>query len=278
MSDRTGVEMSDRTGVDMSDRAGVSLVDVRKRFGGVTAVAGVTFDAYYGQITGLIGPNGSGKSTLMNLVSGQLRADSGRIHAGGRDIASQRPERRAAGGLARMFQQARLVESLSPLDNVAIGTWSTRRGVLASLSARRWRDSRAKAREVAESLQIGHLLDRETTSLTYVERRMLEIARLLCADAKTVLLDEPMAGLDRAEKARATAAIRALRAPDRTVIIVEHDVPFVVDLCDRIICLAAGEVISVGTPAEVASDVRVRTIYLGEPAVIDAAPEMGEKH
>ncbi len=255
----------------MTGTAGVSLVDVRKRFGGVTAVAGVSFDVHYGQITGLIGPNGSGKSTLMNLISGQLRTDSGHIYAGGREITRLRPERRAAAGLARMFQQARLVESLSPLDNVALGTWSTRRGWIASLSAKRWRESRAKAREVAATLAIEHLFDRETTSLTYVERRMLEIARLLCADARTVLLDEPMAGLDRAEKARATAAVRALKADDRTVIIVEHDVPMVVDLCDRIICLAAGEVISEGAPDEVAADERVRTIYLGQPPATERA-------
>jgi branched-chain amino acid transport system ATP-binding protein len=242
----------------------VELVDVRKRFGGVTAVAGVSAEARHGEITGLIGPNGSGKSTLMNLISGQLRADSGRISVNGRDVTRERPERRAANGLARMFQQARLIETLSPLDNVAIGAWATRRGPVAALSPRRWRTSRERARRAVEELGIGHLLDRSTESLTHVERRMLEIARLLSADATTLLLDEPMAGLDRAEKERATAAIRALRTPQRAVIVVEHDVPFVVDLCDRLTCLAGGAVISSGSPHEVAADPTVRAIYLGQ--------------
>lgn len=263
----------------MTASPGIRVLDVRKHFGGIAAVDGVSFEARVGEITGLIGPNGSGKSTTMNLISGQLIADSGQVLAAGRDITRLRPERRAAGGLARLFQQARLIESLSPLDNVALGHWSSTRGFFASMSASRWRDARQRARHAAEQLGISHLLARETTGLSYVERRMLEIARLLCADAKTVLLDEPMAGLDRAEKERATAAISDLRSPDRAILIVEHDVPFVVGLCDHVVCLAAGQVISDGGPHEVADDERVRTIYLGKPPRHDevgrfsAAPE-----
>jgi ABC-type branched-subunit amino acid transport system ATPase component len=241
----------------------VVLDDVHRRFGGVIAVAGVSLEVPVGEIVGLIGPNGSGKSTVMNLLSGQLEVDEGRIHMFGRDVTRMRPERRAQLGMSRMFQQPRLVLALSPLDNIALGTWAGRRGWRRSLSLRGWRHARTTARRVAETFDIADLLDGTTENLSHVERRMIEMARIVAADARLLLLDEPMAGLDRGEKERVVERVRALRSPDRAVVIVEHDVAVIAGLCDRVYCLARGQLIAAGTPAEVIEDPQVRELYLG---------------
>lgn len=237
--------------------------DLHKSFGGVRAVAGVSLEVRFGEVVGLIGPNGSGKSTLMNLLSGQLTADSGSIELGDADITRMRPEHRAELGLSRMFQQPRLIEGLTPLDNIAAGTWARRRGWVSALSMRRWRDARELGRRVARELGIEPLLERDTEQLSHIERRMVEIARAIAADAAVLLLDEPMAGLDRDEKLVVSNYIHALRSSDRAVVIVEHDVSVIADLTDRVYCLAMGEVITSGTPEQVIGDEQVRTLYLG---------------
>lgn len=257
----------------MTDNA-LSLDGVRRTFGGVVAVSRVSFDVPVGEIVGLIGPNGSGKSTVMNLMSGQLEPDEGTVRVFGEDVTKMRPERRAQLGVARMFQQPRLVLSLSPLDNIALGTWASRRGWRSSVSPGRWRRARAAARQAAESLDVAELLDRETDNLSHVERRVIEMARIVAADAKLLLLDEPMAGLDRDEKDRVVERVKSLRAPDRAVVIVEHDVAVISGLCDRVYCLARGEVIAEGTPRHVVDDPQVRELYLGKSRSADRELEM----
>ena len=241
-----------------------ALEGVRRAFGGVVAVAGVSLEVGFGEIVGMIGPNGSGKSTVMNILSGQIEVDRGTVRVLGRDATRMRPERRAELGLARMFQQPRVVQALSPLDNVALGTWSRRRGLSAAVSPRRWKRARQVARDAARAFEVADLLDRPTESLSHVERRMIELARIVAADARLLLLDEPMAGLDRAEKALVVERVRALRAPDRAIVIVEHDVAVISGLCDRVYCLARGELISSGTPQQVVDDPQVRELYLGK--------------
>lgn len=245
-----------------------SLIDVRRTFGGVVAVADVTLDIPLGHITGLIGPNGSGKSTLMNLLSGQLHPDSGEIRIFDRDVTRTRPERRAALGLARMFQQPRVVLTLSPLDNIALGVWASGRGWASAISPTRWRRSKTTALDAATSFGVTAMLDRETESLSHVERRMIELARIVASDAKLLLLDEPMAGLDRDEKALVVDRVRALRAPDRAIVIVEHDVATITSLCDTVACLARGSLIASGAPSEVVNDPQVRALYLGKSRMV----------
>jgi ABC-type branched-subunit amino acid transport system ATPase component len=244
-----------------------TLDGVRRAFGGVVAVAHVSLEVGFGEIVGMIGPNGSGKSTVMNILSGQIEVDRGKVHILGHDATRMRPERRAQLGLARMFQQPRVVQALSPLDNIALGTWSRRRGLSAAVSPRRWSRARETARQAAEAFDVADLLDRDTENLSHVERRMIELARIVAADARLLLLDEPMAGLDRAEKDRVVERVHALRAPDRAIVIVEHDVAVISGLCDRVYCLARGELISSGTPQEVVDDPQVRELYLGKKRV-----------
>jgi branched-chain amino acid transport system permease protein len=250
------------------------ITELRKAFGGVNAVAGVSLDIPTGSVVGLIGPNGSGKSTLMNLLSGQLDADGGSIEMFGRDVTRLRPERRAALGLARMFQQPRVVLTLTPLENIALGTWAATRGWASSISARRWRRSCEGAAAAAEEFEITDLLDRQTEQLSHVERRMIEMARIVAADARLLLLDEPMAGLDRDEKDLVVDRIRALHRADRTIVVVEHDVAVIRTLCDQVHCLARGELICTGTPDEVVDDPQVRQLYLGRSRTADRARQL----
>jgi ABC-type branched-subunit amino acid transport system ATPase component len=249
----------------------LTVEGLHKAFGGVVAVRDVTLQAPYGEVTGLIGPNGSGKSTVMNLIGGQLRIDSGRVLVGDVDVTTMTPERRSALGVARMFQQPRLVDELGPLDNIALGSWVTGRGWARALSPRRWRRAKGKAREVAAELGISHLLTRRTRDLSHVERRMIEMARVLASGAKLLLLDEPMAGLDRREKELFAETTKALRGPERAVLIVEHDVALMRGLCDGMYCLAQGEVIAAGGAHDVVGAPEVRALYVGKSMALEHA-------
>jgi branched-chain amino acid transport system permease protein len=249
--------------------AALTVEGVRKGFGGVVAVRDVSLTAPYGEVTGLIGPNGSGKSTVMNLIGGQLRIDGGRVLIGDTDATRMTPERRSALGVARMFQQPRLVDELEPLDNIALGAWVTGRGWARALSVRRWRRAKGAAREAAAELAVSHLLERRTRDLSHVERRMIEMARVLASGAKLLLLDEPMAGLDRREKELFADITRRLRGPERAVLIVEHDVALMRGLCDGMYCLAQGEVIAAGSAHDVVAAPEVRALYVGNSTVLE---------
>ncbi|HEX9049890.1 MAG TPA: ABC transporter ATP-binding protein [Anaeromyxobacter sp.] len=238
-------------------------------FGGVRAVDGASFELREGEIHGLIGPNGAGKTTAINVISGLLRPTGGAVRLAGRGIHGLPPHRIAALGVARTFQNIRLFPDLSARDNVLVGAHLVRRASLAArllvLPAAREeeRGARARAGELLERIGLSARADDHARNLSYGEQRRVEIARALAAEPRLLLLDEPTAGMNPVEVQAVAALIRSVAAGGRSVLLIEHNVKLVMDVCDRITVLDFGKVIAEGPPAAVAKDPAVITAYLG---------------
>jgi ABC-type branched-subunit amino acid transport system ATPase component len=241
-------------------------------FGGIRAAEGVAFEALPGAITSVIGPNGAGKTTVLNMISGFYRPSAGTIRLGARELGGRPAHAIARAGIARTYQTTRLFGSLSVVENV----------ILARAPGRLLRRARARDRQEAAALLafVGYAgaLDRPASELPHVDRRLVEIARALAGSPRVLLLDEPAAGLARAETDRLGALLRRIAGCGIAVILVEHDMPLVMGVSDRILVMDAGRPIARGTPAEVRRDPAVLRAYLGAaetPAWPRAAPWNG---
>ena len=251
----------------------MSLLEVQgvsKRFGGVRAVNDVSFRVEKGTIKAVIGPNGAGKTTLFNMVSGFVHPDAGTITFGGAAMHGQPPHRVAARGISRTFQNIRLFQGMSALENVMVGRYlRARAGFLAGMlglgrARREDRAARERALEVMDFLGIAHLADSEATSLAYGQQRAVELARALASEPEMVLLDEPAAGLNLRETRDLAALLGRIRARGITVLLVEHDMSLVMGTCDEVLVLSYGEKIADADPPTVQKDPQVVKVYLGD--------------
>ncbi|MGV7029747.1 branched-chain amino acid ABC transporter ATP-binding protein/permease [Methylobacterium symbioticum] len=227
------------------------------RFGGITAAEGVDLTARPAAVTSVIGPNGAGKTTVLNMISGFYRPSAGTIRLGGRDLDGRPAHVVARAGIARTYQTTRLFGSLPVVDNVALGF----------APGKLWRRARAQDRETATALLafVGYrgALDRLAAELPHVDRRLVEIARALAGSPTILLLDEPAAGLSRADTDRLAGLIRRIADQGVAVVLVEHDMPLVMGISDHILVMDAGRPIARGTPAEIRRDPAVLRAYLG---------------
>ena len=247
----------------------LTIEGLTKKFYGLTAVNDVSFHVLRGEIVGLIGPNGAGKTTTFNLVSGRFSPTAGTVHMNGRPLTGLRPDQIAACGIARTFQGARIFPKLSVAENVEVGAlalatlgfWSDWWGGSAARQVQE--QARQRSEEVLGWTGLAHLAGETAGSLSYAHQSLLGVAIALALRPQLLLLDEPFAGMNPGETQQAADMVRRIRDAGVTVVLVEHDVPSVMRICDRIVVLDQGSKIAEGSPDEVRRHERVIQAYLG---------------
>lgn len=233
----------------------LTIQDVRKSFGGVQALKGVSFSVAPREIVGVIGPNGSGKSTLFNVLTGALKPDGGRVVLNGKDITRWPAYRIARSGLGRTFQIPALFDNMTVHENLL--TASVEHG---------WGDVRERADGIVELLELQRVAHETARSLSGGQQRLLELGRVLMREPEVVLLDEVAAGVHPRLRQLMLDVIRTKRDGGTTFLVIEHDMELTGEICDRIVVMDAGEVVAAGTFKEISSDAHVMEAYLGVSA------------
>jgi ABC-type branched-subunit amino acid transport system ATPase component len=246
--------------------AALDIAGVAKSFGGVRALRGVDLSVSQGEILGLIGPNGSGKTTLVNVVSGLIAPDAGTFATHGQPLAGLPPHRVCRAGVLRTFQNLRIFKRRTALENVLLGQTGQVRylGLLAPFPTPRSREERTRALQLLARFGLGGREDILAGSLSFGDQKRLELARALAAEPKVLLLDEPAGGMSPSEIEELKGKLKAVSAEGIAILLIEHNMPLVMGISDRVAVLSSGELIATGSPQEIRADARVIRSYLGE--------------
>jgi len=242
----------------------LAVEGITKRFGGITAVDGVSFEVRQGEILGLIGPNGSGKSTLFNCILGQIRPSSGSVRLDGRDVTGLDPALLNRMGVSRTFQLLQVFPNLSVRENLILAGQEHIGSVGSRLFGKRDAGLGAAADKMIAFFRLGHLANAKAGGISYGQQKLLDAAMAFMAGPRLVLLDEPAGGVNLTMLGDLKERLRALNREEKaTFVIIEHNMEFVMSLCTRVIVLAEGKILAEGPPAEVRADPRVVDAYLG---------------
>lgn len=237
---------------------------VAKHFGGIRAVEDVSFEVHEGEILGIIGPNGCGKSTLFNCILGQLTPNSGSVRLDGQDVTGFSPEEMSKRGVSRTFQLLQVFPELSVRENLILAGQEHRGTMLSRLFGPRDAGLTNEAERMIGFFRLGHLADAKAGSLSYGQQKLLDAAMAFMAGPRLVLLDEPAGGVNLAMLGDLKERLKMLNAEaGATFVVIEHNMDFVMSLCTRVVVMAEGKVLAVGTPAEVRASPAVIEAYLG---------------
>ena len=254
----------------MAEQVLLQASDITMRFGGLTAVDHVNMEVHKGEIVGIIGPNGAGKTTFFNIITGLYTPTEGKVYFGGKEITGLKPHVITSLGLTRTFQNIRLFQSMTVIENVMVGMYCREKDTflksIFSLPShhRAERETEKKALELLELTGLDRYRYEYASSLPYGLQRRLEIARAIASNPEIVMLDEPAAGMNEQETTDLTAFIKQLQSLGYTILLIEHDMRLVMSITERIYVLNYGEMIATGTPEEIRSNPDVIEAYLGK--------------
>jgi branched-chain amino acid transport system ATP-binding protein len=242
----------------------LKVTDLRKSYGAIVAVAGVSFEVMPGEIFGVIGPNGSGKTTMFNSVLGQIQPNGGRVELKGRDITGLSPLQLSRRGVGRTFQTLQVFGKMSVRDNLLVAAQEHHGSMASRLFAPGDSGRGAQADALIEKFRIGHVAHQLAGELSYGQQKLVDIAMAFMSEPDLVLLDEPCAGVNPSLVGGISVLLKELnRERGGSFIVIEHNMDFVMDLCHRILVMVEGTVLAIGTPAEIRSNREVLDAYLG---------------